>query len=153
MHTDQCLQWDSHHHLSAKFSVIQTLSHRTSTVCSNPELLQKEKGHLRKALTKCKYPKWALDKVEKRLNRSSRQVIDGGTNNSQAANHEVKNKGHIVIPTHKVFVKVSKKSMVGMASKLTSRVAEPSKTYWSPPRAKTLWSTKVMPSTGANVGT
>ena len=98
MHTDQYLQWDSNHHLSPKFSVIQTLSHRASTVCSNPELLQKEKDHLRKALTKCKYPKWALDKVEGRLNRSSRQVADGGTNNAQAANHEVKNKGHIVIP-------------------------------------------------------
>ena len=88
-HTDQYLQWDSHHHLSAKFSVIQTLSHRVSTVCSNPELLQQEKDHLRKALTNCKYPKWALDKVEKRLNRSSRQVNDGGTNNAQSANHEV----------------------------------------------------------------
>ena len=106
-HTDQYLQWDSHHHLSAKFSVIQTLSHRASTMCSNPELLQKEKEHLRKALTKCKYPKWALDKVEKRLNRSSRQVNDGGNNNAQSANHEVQNKGHIVIPpTHRVFVKV-----------------------------------------------
>ena len=97
-HTDQYLQWDSHHHLSAKLSVIQTLSHRASTVCSNPELLQQEKDHLRKALTKCKYPKWALDKVEKRLNRSSRQDNDGGTNNAQSANHEVQNKGHIVIP-------------------------------------------------------
>ena len=97
-HTDQYLQWDSHHHLSAKFSVIQTLSHRASTVCSNPELLQKEKDHLRKALTKCKYPKWALEKVEKQLNRSSRQVNDGGTNNAQSANHEVQNKVHIVIP-------------------------------------------------------
>ena len=77
-HTDQYLQWDSHHHLSAKFSVIQTLSHRASTVYSNPELLQKEKEHLRKALTKYKYPKWALEKVEGRLNRSSRQVADGG---------------------------------------------------------------------------
>ena len=97
-HTDQYLQWDSHHHLSAKFSVIQTLSHRASTVCSNPELLQKEKDHLRNTLTKCKYPKWALDKVEGRLNRPSRQVVDRGTNNVQAANHEVRNKGHIVIP-------------------------------------------------------
>ena len=43
-HTDQYLQWDSHHHLSAKFSVIQTLSHRVSTVCSNPELLQKKRS-------------------------------------------------------------------------------------------------------------
>ena len=68
-HTDQYLQWDSHHHLSAKFSVIKTLSHRASTMCSNPELLQKEKEHLRNALTKCNYP-----------------------------NHGVQSKGHIVIP-------------------------------------------------------
>ena len=56
-HTDQYLQWDSHHNLSAKFSVINTLSHRAQTVCSNPELLKQEKEHLRKALTKCKYTK------------------------------------------------------------------------------------------------
>ena len=56
-------------------------------------------------------------------------------------------------PTHKVFVKVSKRYVVGMASKLTSRVAEPSKIFWSPPRTKTLWSTKVVPSIGTNVVT
>ena len=58
--------------------------------------------HLRKALTKCKYPRWALDKVEKRLNRSATEVIDGvnnqGTTVAQAVTNEVKNKGHIVIP-------------------------------------------------------
>ena len=31
-------------------------------------------------------------------NRSSRQVNDGGNNNTQSANHEVQNKGHIVMP-------------------------------------------------------
>ena len=65
---------------------------------SKPELLQQEKDHLRKALTKCKYPKWALDKVEKRLNKSTRQVSDGGTTGAQPATIEGKNKGHIVIP-------------------------------------------------------
>ena len=49
-YTDQYLQWDSHHHLSAKLSVIHTLSHRAQTVCSNPELLHKEKTHLRNAI-------------------------------------------------------------------------------------------------------
>ena len=34
--------------------------------------------------------------------------------------------------THKAFVKVSKRSVVGMASKLTSKVAAPSRTSWSP---------------------
>ena len=38
--TDQYLQWDSHRHLSAKFSVINTLSHWAKTVCSRHELLQ-----------------------------------------------------------------------------------------------------------------
>ena len=66
-HRDQYLQWDSHHHLSAKFSVINTLIHRAKTVCSNPELLCKEMDHLWKALNQSKYPKWALDKVEKGL--------------------------------------------------------------------------------------
>ena len=67
-------------------------------MCSKPELLQQEKNHLREDLTKLKYPKWALDKVEKRLNRSTGQVTDGGTTSAQSATNEVKNKGHIVIP-------------------------------------------------------
>ena len=102
IHTDQYLQWDSHHHLWSKFSVIHSLSHTAKTVCSKPEWLQQEKDHLRKALTKCKYPKWALDKVEKKLNRSTSEVIDGvnsqGTTAAQAATNGVKTKGHIVIP-------------------------------------------------------
>ena len=152
-HTDQYLQWDSHHHLSAKFSVIHTLSHWASTVCSKPELLQQEKDYLRKVLTKCKYPKWALDKVEERLNRSTRQVSNGGTAGAQPATNEVKNKGTLSYPTLKVFVKVSKRSVVGMAFKPTSKVAEPLRTSWSPPRTKTQCSTKVVPSTGTNVVT
>ena len=59
----------------------------------------------------------------------------------------------VKFPTHKVFVKVSKGSVVGMASKLTSRVALPSKTSWSPPRTRTLWSTKAVPYIGTNVVT
>ena len=56
IHTDKCLQWDSNHHLSAKYSVITTLTHRAKTVCSNPELLQKEMEHLRKPLNNCNMP-------------------------------------------------------------------------------------------------
>ena len=37
-------------------------------------------------------------------------------------------------PTHEVFVKASKRSVVGMAFKPTSKVAKPLRTYWSPPR-------------------
>ena len=33
-HTDQYLQWDRHHNLSPKYSVIGTLTHRAKTVCT-----------------------------------------------------------------------------------------------------------------------
>ena len=32
MHTGQYLQWDSHHNLAARYSVISTLTHRARTV-------------------------------------------------------------------------------------------------------------------------
>ena len=57
-HMGQYPQWDSHHHLSTKYSVINTLTQRAKTVCNKPELLQKEMDHLRKAFTHCKYPNW-----------------------------------------------------------------------------------------------
>ena len=53
-HTDKYLQWDSPHNLSAKYSVIGTLTHRTKTACTDPEVFQREIQHLREALVKCK---------------------------------------------------------------------------------------------------
>ena len=41
-HTDQYLQWDSHHDLSAKYSVIGTLTQGAKTVCTGAERLQRE---------------------------------------------------------------------------------------------------------------
>ena len=67
IHTDQYLQLESHHHLVAKYSVIITLTQRARTVCTKPELLNQEIQRLREALTKCKYPKWALNMMERRF--------------------------------------------------------------------------------------
>ena len=57
---------------------------------------------LRKALTHCKYPKWALDRVKKRLTKLSSEVSNGadsqGTTGTQLITSEVRTKGHIVIP-------------------------------------------------------
>ena len=68
-HIDQYLEWDSHHHLSAKYSVVNTLTHRAKTVCNKLELLLKEMDYLRKALSNCKYPKLAMDRVERRFSQ------------------------------------------------------------------------------------
>ena len=66
-HADQYLQWDSHHRLSSKYSVIGTLAHRAKVVCTNSELLQDELNHLRRALGKCNYPTWAIKKVQHKV--------------------------------------------------------------------------------------
>ena len=81
-HTDQYLQWNSHHSLSAKYSVIGTLMHRAKVVCTDPELLQGEINHLRRALGKCKYPNWAI-------NRGQHKVLSNNwedTNNNNSIN-------------------------------------------------------------------
>ena len=41
-HTDQYLQWDSHHNLACKYSVINTLTHRAKAVCSSSQLLKED---------------------------------------------------------------------------------------------------------------
>ena len=126
-------------------------------MCSKPELLQQEKDHPRKALTKCKHPKQALDKVEKRLNRSTSEVNNGVATKAPLLPNlppmKLKIRVTLSYPTHKVFLKVSKRSVIDMAFKPTSNVEGPSKASWSSPRTKTLWSTKVVPSIGTNVVT
>ena len=152
-HTDRYLQWDSHHHLSAKFSVIQTLSHRASIVCSNPELLLKEKDHLRKLSPNATIPNGLWTRWRKDSTSLPVRLMIGATIMPSLPAKECLVRVTLSYPTHKVFVKVSKRSVADMASKLTSKVAELSKTYWSPPRTKTLWSTKVVPFIGTNVVT
>ena len=63
-HTNLKMQWDSNHAISAKYSVIGTLHHRANTISSSPGLLQKEEQHLKKVLTRCKYPDWAINRVK-----------------------------------------------------------------------------------------
>ena len=55
--------------------------------------------------------------------------------------------------THKVSVKVSIRSVGGMAYRSTAKVVIISETYWYSPRTKNLWSVKVGPYIGSNVVT
>ena len=43
-HTDLYLQWDSHHSIPSKYSVIGTLHHRSQTICSTPSCCNKKKN-------------------------------------------------------------------------------------------------------------
>ena len=48
-HTNQYLQWDSHHAMSNKYSVISSLLHRAKHICSSQELLEEEQKQIQEA--------------------------------------------------------------------------------------------------------
>ena len=60
-HIHLYLQWDSHHSLACKYSVINTLTHRAKAVCSNSKLLEEELQCLYDVFQQCKYPMWAIN--------------------------------------------------------------------------------------------
>ena len=85
--TDHHLHWDRHHNLSAKYSVFNTLIHRAKTVYANIQLLHKDKEHIRSALLRCKYPIYALNRLQ--TSRNYRQSINQAQNNNN--NHSTNN--------------------------------------------------------------
>ena len=84
-HTDQYLQWESHHNLSSMYSVIGTLTHRANLVCTTPELLKEELNHLRRALGKCNNPHWAIKRVQNKVLNNNQE--NTGNNNSTTNNN------------------------------------------------------------------
>ena len=50
-HTDQYLQWDSQHNLSAEYNVFNTLTHIARTVCAKPQLVTKGRGTSKRGFT------------------------------------------------------------------------------------------------------
>ena len=95
-HTDLYLQRDSHHTIPSKYSVAGTLYHRASTVCSTPQLLQEEEGHIFRALTRCKYPTWAIKRERMRSqnpNSNRRKTKQTGQKNN-------KTNLYMVVPYH-----------------------------------------------------
>ena len=81
-HTDLHLQWNSHHTISSKYSVVGTLQHRAKTICYSPQLLHQEEQYLFKGFTKCKYPAWTLNRVKIKTQAPSKNNNRRGTNNS-----------------------------------------------------------------------
>ena len=114
MYTAQYLQWDSNHNLSTKYSVIGTITHRVNTVFTIPELLNEELEHLREAFVRCKYPRWAINKIQNKYinnnweengnnNNSQQEDFTEGSNRGTCTedsnnNNNKPNAGHIVVP-------------------------------------------------------
>ena len=117
-HTDLYLQWDSHHNLACKYSVINTLTHRAKAVCSNSKLHEEELKHQHEVLHQCKYPKWAISKVLKQEHRREQETEESKA--ETPARHRRNITLWYLIP--KAYVKATRPSVVNMESRYTSRV-------------------------------
>ena len=109
-HTDLYLQWDSHHNIPSKYSVAGTLYHRANTICSDPTLLQEEEQHLFKALRKCKYPIWAINRAKLKSQNPNR-TKQRRTNNQKGPSNTNKQNLYMVVPYHQGISERVKKNM------------------------------------------
>ena len=132
-HTDLYLQWDSNHTLTSKYGVVGTLHHRAQLICSSPELLQQEEKHLHQALTRCKYPEWALNRAKLRSKAKKTRTQNKNTN---VINSNQSQKPYMVVPYHKVWVRASKRPVTNIVYRYILKEEKPSKASWWPPRIK-----------------
>ena len=97
-HTDLYLQWDSNHTMTSKYSVVGNLPHRDQVICSSPELLQQEEKHLHQALTRCNYPKWALNRAKLRVKARKTRKQNHNTNDNVINKNQ---RTYMMVPNHK----------------------------------------------------
>ena len=93
-HTDQYLMFDSHHPVEHKLSVIRTLLDRKDRIVTEEEDKVEEEKHVKAVLKQCKYPDWAIQKVERQLKDKKEGVVKEKKTKSK----ENKFHGSVTIP-------------------------------------------------------
>ena len=96
-HTDEYLQWDSCHAISAKYSMINTQLHRAKAGCSTTQHLEDEQEHLQNVLTRCKYPTWTLNRIRSKI-RAPNHPEESHKGNKQSTRNSNRQRGYIMVP-------------------------------------------------------
>ena len=148
-HTDLYLQWDNHHNIPSKYSVVGTLYHRANTICSDPTLLHEEEEHLFKALRKCKYPIWAINRAKLKSqnpNRTKQRRINNQKGPSNTNNQNL----YMVVPYHQGLSERVKIHAANMWYRYISKEDKQSKASLWLPRTMILLTAKVESYTDIN---
>ncbi|XP_072039091.1 uncharacterized protein [Amphiura filiformis] len=66
-HTDQYLNFRSHHPLHQKLGVVRTLLDRTKKIVTEEQDKVEEETHIKGALQNCGYPEWSIEKVKDQM--------------------------------------------------------------------------------------
>ncbi|XP_072033048.1 uncharacterized protein [Amphiura filiformis] len=92
-HTDQYLNFASHHPIHHKLGVIRTLLDRMNSVISEKEDKDQEEDKIKHALKQCGYPEWTFNHVKRKMD-SKQQA----TKPSKNKNSIEKSKGLVIVP-------------------------------------------------------
>ena len=65
-HTDRYLDFTSNHHISQKLAVPKTLLRRADMLVSEEEDKKVEETYVKKALSRCGYPQWAVERKKEK---------------------------------------------------------------------------------------
>ena len=156
-HTDQYLQWDSHHHLSANLVLLTPspigLKQYVAMLNFSAKKMITSGRHSPNANTlNGLWTRWRTG-----LTGLPRRLLMGLTIRAPQVPSppptKLKPRVTLLYLIHRVSVKTSIRSVGGMAYRPTSKVVAQSIIYWSPTRTKTPWSAKVGPYIGSNVVT
>ena len=101
-HTDQYLNFASHHPKHQKLGVVRTLMHRCESITSEEGDKKEEVEHLRGALRVCGYPSWALNKKKKnKIKTNDRNYrSQGGLGESTPSTEEIWRSNNYASPHH-----------------------------------------------------
>ena len=73
-HTDQYLNFNSHHPIAQRRGVVRTLMDRAQNLCTREQDKVEERAHVKQALVRCGYPAGFIDNVVKKTAQSRSQA-------------------------------------------------------------------------------
>ncbi|XP_072017464.1 uncharacterized protein [Amphiura filiformis] len=91
-HTDQYLNFASHHPVHHKLGVVRTLLDRMNSVVSEKEDKEQEEGKIKHALKKCGYPEWTFNHVKRKMECKQAKKQSKNKNSTE------RSKGLVIIP-------------------------------------------------------
>ena len=91
-HTDQYLNFSSHHPLHQKLGVVRTLLDRCGNLVTEEQDRIQEQNKVQDALKVCGYPKWTFEKVKEQIRTKQAKP------KTKPKDYENKSKGMVVLP-------------------------------------------------------
>ena len=115
-HTDQYLNFSSHHPLNHKLAVIRMLLERCYSIVTDEDDRKKEEEHVAKELSKCGYPPWTIDRVKQDIMEKYWKDEAKKVKNTRG-NH----RGMVVLPyvkgLSKAFARILKSHLIATAKR------------------------------------